>query len=240
VRRTDPTTACRRTARLLPGACLLLLLASTAVAHPIGADSASFVQGLVGAAPGAFAYLGGRHMVTGYDHLLYLVGVVFFLRRARDLLLFVSLFTLGHSITLVLGVLLAWPVNPWVVDAVIGLSVAYKGFENLGGFVATLGAAPDPRLAVLGFGLIHGLGLSVRVRDLGLAEEGLIANLLAFNLGVEAGQLLALALVLALLGAWRRRDAFARDAFLANTLLMTAGFLLAGQQLAGYLLEARA
>lgn len=223
---------------LLLAGCLLIA-ASAALAHPIGEGNATYVQGLTGTAPAVFGYLGARHMVTGYDHLLYLVGVVFFLRRPRDLLLFVSLFTLGHSVTLVLGVLFAWPVNPWLVDAAIGLSVVYKGFENIGGFTAVIGHTPDPRLAVLGFGLIHGLGLSARVRDLGLAEDGLVLNLLAFNVGVEAGQLLALLLVLAILAAWRTRAGFSRDAFLGNSLLMCAGFLLAGQQLAGYLLEAR-
>jgi len=176
-------------------------------------------------------------MVTGYDHLLYLVGVVFFLRGVPDLLLYVSLFTLGHSLTLILGVLFAWPVNALLIDAAIGLSVAYKAFENLGGFTALFGRGPDPRAAVLGFGLIHGLGLSTRVRDLGLAEDGLLTNLLAFNVGVELGQLVALALVLALLAGWRRGPQFARHAFAANTVLMSAGFLLAGLHLSGFLME---
>lgn len=216
----------------------LLLLLATAYgwAHPIGESNAAFVQGLVGAAPGPFAYLGARHMMTGVDHLLYLVGVVFFLRRYRDVLLYVSLFTLGHSLTLVVGVLTNLPVNAFIVDALIGLSVAYKAFENLGGFGAMSGLSPDPRLAVLGFGLIHGLGLSTRVRDLGLAETDLVKNLLAFNAGAEVGQLLALLLVLTLLVGWRRGSDFRRQAFTANTLLMCAGFVLAGLHLTGYLL----
>ena len=215
---------------------LLLLAAAHGWAHPIGEGNAAFVQGLAGAAPAPFAYLGARHMMTGVDHLLYLVGVVFFLRRYQDLLLYVSIFTLGHSITLILGVLMALPVNVFLVDALIGLSVVYKAFENLGGFDATTGRSPDPRVAVLGFGLIHGLGLSTRVRALGLSEGDLVANLLAFNAGVEIGQLLALLLVLTLLVWWRRGSGFRRQAFGANTLLMCAGFVLAGQQLARYLL----
>jgi hypothetical protein len=175
-------------------------------------------------------------MMTGVDHLLYLVGVVFFLRRYRDVLLYVSLFTLGHSLTLIVGVLTNLPVNAFIVDALIGLSVAYKAFENLGGFGAMSGLSPDPRLAVLGFGLIHGLGLSTRVRDLGLAETDLVKNLLAFNAGAEVGQLLALLLVLTLLVGWRRGSDFRRQAFTANTLLMCAGFVLAGLHLTGYLL----
>lgn len=215
---------------------LLLAGAGATLAHTIGGQDAVFVQGISGAAVGPFVYLGAKHMVTGYDHLLFLVGVVFFLRRLRDVALYVSLFTLGHSITLIGGVLGALAVNAYLIDAVIGLSVVYKAFENLGGFDVLFGAAPDARLAVLVFGLFHGLGLATRLQEMALADEGLMVNLLSFNLGVEAGQLLALLVVVALLFRWRAGRGFDRQAFAANTILMSAGFLLAGYQGAGYLL----
>ena len=194
------------------------------------------MQALDGPAVPAFAYLGAKHMVTGVDHLLFLVGVVFFLHRMKDVVLYVSLFTLGHSITLLAGVLGEWQVNAHLVDAAIGLSVVYKGFENIGGFDRVFGFAPDPRLAVFGFGLCHGLGLATKVQELYLAEDGLIVNLASFNVGVELGQLTALALVVGALAWWRRRAAFANSAFALNTALMAAGFLLAEHQLAAWLL----
>jgi hypothetical protein len=179
-------------------------------------------------------------MVTGYDHLLYLVGVVFFLYRLKDVVLYVSLFTLGHSLTLVGGVLGGVSANAHLIDAVIGLSVVYKAFENLGGFRAVFGASPDPRLAVVIFGLFHGLGLATRLQEMTLSTDGLLTNLLSFNLGVEVGQVLALLFVVALLLRWRTSARFARQAFVANTLLMSLGFLLAGYQLSGYFLAAAA
>ena len=117
----------------------------------------------------------------------------------------------------------------------IGLSVVYKAFENLGGFDQIFGATPDPRMAVLVFGLFHGLGLATRLQDLTLSDDGLLVNLLSFNLGVEIGQLLALSLILLVVTPWRRNSAFPQQAFAANTLLMSAGFVLAGYQFTGYL-----
>jgi len=221
------------------GLALALLLPAVALAHTIAGDDATFVQGIAGTAVGPFVYLGAKHMVTGYDHLLFLVGVVFFLYRLKDVVLYVSLFTLGHSLTLVGGVLGGLNVNAYLIDAVIGLSVVYKAFENLGGFRAVFGVEPDTRIAVVVFGLFHGLGLATRLQDMALSEEGLLANLLSFNLGVEIGQVLALLVVVALLFRWRASPLFRRQAFAANTLLMGAGFLLAGYQLAGFLLAAR-
>lgn len=221
--------------------CLTLaaaLGAAPALAHAIAGDNAAYVQALDGPAVAAFAYLGAKHMVTGLDHLLYLVGVIFFLRRLRDVLLYVSLFTVGHSITLLAGVLGGWQANAALVDAVIGLSVAYKAFENIGGFRHTLGVAPDPRLAVLAFGLCHGMGLATKVRELHLAEDGLVTNLASFNVGVELGQFAALAAVVGLLAWWRRQASFERSAFGMNVLLMAAGFVLAEYQLAVWWLEA--
>ena len=223
------------------GAPLLVALAAAwaagpVLAHAIAGDNAAYVQALDGPAVAAFAYLGAKHMVTGLDHLLFLVGVVFFLHRLRGVLLYVSLFTLGHSVTLLAGVLGGWQANAHLVDAVIGLSVVYKAFENIGGFRHTIGFAPDARVAVLAFGLCHGMGLATRVRELHLAEDGLLVNLASFNVGVELGQCAALAAVVGLLAWWRRQAGFSRSAFAVNVLLMAAGFGLAEYQLAAWLL----
>lgn len=219
----------------LPALVLALAWAGAALAHNIGGTDAAFVAAAHGPDPIPFAYLGAKHMVTGYDHLLFLVGVIFFLFRLRQIALYVSLFSLGHSITLLAGVFFDLHVDPHLVDAVIGLSVAYKAFENLGGFRTLLGVQPDPRIAVLGFGLIHGFGLATKLQALNLNPEGLLVNLLAFNVGVEIGQVLALSLILAAMTLWRRTPIFERTAAGANILLMLAGFVLAGEQLAGYL-----
>ena len=227
--------ALRRPAAALLGA-LAAVAAGPVLAHAISGDNAAYVQALDGPAIAAFAYLGAKHMVTGLDHLLFLVGVVFFLQRLRDVLLYVSLFTLGHSITLLAGVLGGWQTNAHLVDAVIGLSVVYKAFENIGGFRHAIGFAPDARLAVLVFGLCHGMGLATRVRELHLAEDGLLVNLASFNVGVELGQCAALAAVVGLLAWWRRQAGFSRSAFALNVLLMAAGFGLAEYQLAAWLL----
>lgn len=174
-------------------------------------------------------------MVSGYDHLLYLAGVIFFLFRLREVAVFVSLFALGHSITLLTGALAGWQVNPNLVDAVIGLSVAYKAFENLGGFKAFFRVWLDTRAAVFIFGLAHGLGLSAKLQDLHIDQEGLVANMISFNIGVEAGQLIALYFLVLAFNYLRKSNHFQRSAPFANTLLMTAGFLLMGYQIAGYL-----
>lgn len=175
-------------------------------------------------------------MVTGYDHLAFLVGVVFFLYRLKDVALYVTLFSLGHSATLLAGVLGGVHANPFLVDAVIGLSVVYKALDNLGAFKAWFGGSPDTRAMVAAFGLAHGFGLATRLQDLKLSDDGLAANLVAFNVGVEAGQFLALAMILALMGWWRSSAAFPRQAVVANVLLMSAGFVLTQMQLAGYVL----
>lgn len=179
-------------------------------------------------------YLGAKHMVTGYDHLLFLLGVIFFLRRFRDVVLYISLFSLGHSITLLTGVLLGFGLNSYLVDALIGLSVAYKAFDNLGGFERTIGVRTDPRPVVFGFGLVHGLGLASKLEQLHLNRDGLVPNLLAFNIGVELGQVIALSILLGLIVAVRRLQAFGLIAVGANWAIMTAGFVLIGYQLSGY------
>ncbi len=184
-----------------------------------------------------FLYIGAKHMVTGYDHLLFLVGVIFFLFRNKDILLYVSLFTLGHSITLLFGVLANIAVNAYLIDAIIGLSIVYKGFDNLGGFKRLLGFQPNTRLAVLVFGLFHGFGLATKLQDFNLPQQELWKNLLAFNVGVEIGQFTTLLFILIILGFWRRHKSYYGFANITNTLLMSGGFLLFGYQMSGYFIE---
>jgi hypothetical protein len=180
-------------------------------------------------------YLGAKHMVTGYDHLLFLVGVIFFLYRLKDIVQYVSLFTLGHSTTLLLGVFGHIRANPYLIDAVIALSVIYKGFDNMGGFQRFLGFEPNTKVAVLIFGLFHGFGLATKLQELVLSQSGLIINIISFNVGVEIGQVLALSAVLIGLSYWRMKGGFLKHAFATNTALMTGGFILLSYQFAGYL-----
>jgi len=216
-------------------AAVLMLIPVFAAAHNISGANARFVEGLDGPAVIPYMYLGAKHMVTGYDHLLYLVGVVFFLRRLKDVILYVSLFTLGHSITLMGGVLLQWSVNAYLIDAIIGLSVAYKAFENINGFQQVFGFQLNARVAVLIFGLFHGLGLATKLQDLSLSADSLVINMLSFNVGVEIGQALALACIVTIFGLWRRYNSFQKQAFAANTVLMGLGFMLAAYQFSAYL-----
>jgi hypothetical protein len=214
--------------------CAVALLAAAPVlAHNVGAEDQQFLMSSAGAKIVPFIYLGAKHMVTGYDHLLFLVGVIFFLYRLKDVALYVSLFALGHSVTLLAGVLVGWHVNAYVVDAIIGLSVVYKAFDNLNGFKTLFGFEPPPRTAVLIFGLFHGLGLATKLQDLNLSSKGLVANMVSFNVGVEIGQFLALGLILIAMNYWRRTASFLKHAYATNVALMSAGFLLAGLQIAG-------
>ena len=219
--------------------CLTLLLAPVAVgAHGVTKGDARFLQSLTGAAILPLMYLGAKHMVTGYDHLLFLVGVIFFLHRLKDVVQYVSLFTIGHSVTLLAGVLDGIHANAFVIDAIIGLSIVYKAFENMGGW-RRIGWQPDTRAAVLIFGLCHGFGLATKLQEFTLPAAGLVANIVSFNVGVEIGQLLALTAVLIALSYWRTRPGFLRHAFVTNAALMAGGFLLVGYQMTGYLLAAR-
>lgn len=218
----------------LPCALLLLWTGDVAAAHGVAQDDASFFLTNVGAAIGPFMYLGAKHMFTGYDHLLFLVGVIFFLYRFHDVVAYVSLFTLGHSVTLLAGVLWGIQANPFVVDAIIGLSVVYKAFDNMDGFRRFFGFQPNTKIAVLVFGLFHGFGLATTLQELALSQEGLVTNMLSFNVGVELGQIVALTMVLIGFSFWRGRSSFQRHAFATNVALMTAGFILAGNQMLGY------
>jgi len=209
------------------------LLAAAAAAHGVADADARFIEHAQGIHLVPFLYLGAKHMVTGYDHLLFLAGVIFFLYRLKDVALYVTLFAVGHSATLLLGVLAGIHANAYIIDAIIGLSVVYKAFENLGGF-RRLGLQFDTRAAVLFFGLAHGFGLSTKLQDLALSSDGLVPNMLAFNIGVEIGQLAALSLILIAFDVWRRSGTFLKGAFAANTAIMAAGFVLFGYQIAGY------
>ncbi len=204
--------------------------------HGVDAGDASFLQNQQGFHFWAYFYLGAKHMVSGYDHLLFLAGVIFFLYRLRDIGLYVTLFALGHSLTLIAGVWFNLPADPYLIDAIIGVSVVYKAFENLGGF-ERLGLAIDTRAAVAVFGLFHGLGLATKLNGLGLATEGLLGNLLAFNLGVEMGQLLALTGLISLIGLWRYSARFKAQAAFANVCVLSAGLVLIGYQLTGYFMN---
>ncbi|MFK8031288.1 MAG: HupE/UreJ family protein [Gammaproteobacteria bacterium] len=214
---------------------IMILFASLAVfGHNVSQGDIELISGKSGLQLMLYVWLGAKHMVTGYDHLLFLVGVVFFLRRIRDIALFASLFALGHSITLISGVLLGLNVNPYLIDAIIGLSVAYKGFDNLGGFRKLFGDTPDERLAVFIFGLFHGLGLATKLQDLGLHADGLLGNLIAFNVGVELGQVAALLVIVVVLRwlTWGKDNVRVR--FAVNGALIVAGFALMAYQLALY------
>ena len=215
---------------------LLIFLASGAEAwaHNVAEGDKGYIQESSGTLILPFIYLGAKHMVTGYDHLLFLFGVIFFLYRLKDVGIYVTLFAIGHSTTLLFGVLTGITANAYLIDAIIGLSVVYKALDNLGAFQRWFGFQPNTKAATLIFGFFHGFGLATKIIEFEIAEDGLVPNLLAFNVGVEIGQLLALGAILIVMGFWRRTESFMRHAFAANTLLMTAGFMLVGYQLVGF------
>jgi len=223
---------------LLTIALLAIVIVPEASAHGVSGKDALFLQSIKGVAIGPLMYLGAKHMVTGYDHLAFLVGVIFFLYRLKDIVLYVSLFTIGHSVTLLLGVLGGVRANPYIIDAIIGFSVVYKAFDNMDGFQRFFGVQPDTRAAVLIFGLFHGFGLATKLQDFALSANGLVANIVSFNVGVEIGQVMALTFVLIVLTYWRTRKGFLRHALVTNSMLMACGLLLVGYQLSGYFLGA--
>ena len=227
----------RLTVRTWLGGLTLLVLPLTALAHNIAGGDAGFVAANSGPAVGPFMYLGAKHMVTGYDHLLFLAGVIFFLTRASQIFQYVTLFAIGHSITLIVGVVADIHANPYLIDAIIALSVVYKALENMGGLQKLGRWKPDKRLAVLVFGLFHGFGLASSLQELSLSPDGLIINLISFNIGVELGQITALLIIIALFAFWRKQPSFSRHAFLSNAILMSAGFILLIYQLTAWQLS---
>lgn len=222
-----------RTLSLCLFALLMLASIDAAWAHGVANGDKGFIQESSGVMLMPFIYLGAKHMVTGYDHLLFLFGVIFFLYRLKDVGLYVTLFAVGHSVTLLYGVLNGINVSPYLVDAIIGFSVVYKALDNLGAYQRWFNVQPNTKIATLIFGLIHGFGLAAKIQEFEIAEDGLIPNLLAFNVGVELGQIMALSLILIVMGYWRRASGFLRHAYNANVVMMMLGFMLMGYQITG-------
>jgi hypothetical protein len=219
-------------------ALLVLLLGASgdALAHAVAEGDKGYIQEIYGINLISFIYLGAKHMVTGYDHILFLLGVIFFLYRMQHIAIYVSLFALGHSTTMLLGVYFDIGINSYLIDAIIGLSVVYKALDNLGAYQRWFGFQPDTKAATLVFGFFHGFGLSTKIIEYEISPDGLLPNLLAFNVGVEIGQLLALGAILIVMGFWRRTAGFLRHAYtanVANVAMMCAGFMLIGYQLTG-------
>jgi len=225
--------------RLLTFFTVLSGFSSLSFAHGVAEADGTFIEQANGVSIVPFIYLGAKHMVTGYDHLLFLLGVIFFLHRLRDVAVYVTLFAFGHSLTLLYGVFSGHQINVYLIDSIIALSVIYKALDNLDAFQRWFGWQPDNRKAVLLFGLCHGFGLASKLQDLQIPANGLIGNMIAFNLGVEVGQLLALSFMVAILAFWRQRTDFLKYSLQVNSLVMCAGFLLLGYQLTGFLLESR-
>ena len=213
---------------------LLVLAATDALAHAVTEGDKGYIMEISGINLIPFVYLGAKHMVTGYDHLLFLFGVIFFLYRMKHIAIYVRLFAVGHSTTMLLGVFFDWNVSSYLIDAIIGLSVVYKALDNLGAFQRWFGFQPDTKIATLVFGFFHGLGLATKILEYDIAPDGLLPNLIAFNIGVELGQLIALAMILIFMGFWRRTEGFWRHAYTANVAMMSAGFMLIGYQMTGY------
>ena len=209
---------------------------SEALAHGVTLGDKGFIQESSGVMFFEFLYLGAKHMITGYDHILFLFGIIFFLFKMKDVAIYVSIFAISHVTTLILGVYFDLPINAYIIDAIIGLSVVYKGFDNIGGF-SRMGIDINTKLAVGVFGLFHGLGLASKFIDYDIAKEGLLLNLLSFNLGVEVGQILALFILLIVMGYWRYSMKFNNSAYIVNVIMITAGFVLMGYQIAGYIIN---
>lgn len=227
----------------LPLAAILVVIAallfpSEAEAHAVAEGDKGYIQEITGVHLIPFLYLGAKHMVTGYDHILFLLGVIFFLYRMKDIGIYVSLFALGHSSTMLAGVYFDFGINSYIIDAIIGLSVVYKALDNMGAYQRWFGFQPNTKAATLIFGFFHGFGLASKIIDYEISPDGLLPNLLAFNVGVEVGQLLALGAILIVMGYWRRTPSFLKHAYTANVAMMTAGFMLMGYQLVGYFVSA--
>ena len=215
---------------------VLCTLAFSASGHNVSKEDIASFRALSGVQVVHYMWLGAKHMVTGYDHLLFLLGVIYYIKKLKDVFVLVSLFALGHSVTLISGVALSWTVSPYLVDAIIGFSVVYKGLDNLGAVDLFFDERPNEKLVVLVFGLFHGLGLATKLQTLVVRDEGLIANLLAFNVGVELGQIAALfcaLLVLTFLPVLRDHR---QTATAINSMLVILGCMLMSYQLRMYYL----
>jgi len=215
-------------------ATLSILISEAAFAHAVTLGDKGYIQEVSGIHIIPFLYLGAKHMVTGYDHILFLLGVIFFLYGMKQIGIYVSLFAVGHSTTMLVGVLFDFGINSYIIDAIIGFSVVYKALDNLGAYQKWFGFQPNTKIATLVFGLLHGFGLASKIIDYNISPDGLLPNLIAFNVGVEIGQLLALAVILVVMTRWRATASFSRQANAANLLMMTAGFALMGFQIVGY------
>lgn len=229
-----PDKARRHALTLLTLLVMLLGASGDALAHAVAEGDKGYIQEIYGVHLISFVYLGAKHMVTGYDHILFLLGVIFFLYRMQHIAIYVSLFAIGHSTTMLLGVYYNIGINSYLIDAIIGLSVVYKALDNIGAYQRWFGVQPNTKAATLIFGLFHGFGLSSKIIEYEISPDGLVPNLLAFNVGVEVGQLLALSAILIVMGFWRRTAGFLRHAYTANVAMMCAGFMLVGYQLTGY------
>ncbi|WP_108661450.1 HupE/UreJ family protein [Acuticoccus kandeliae] len=221
---------------LLVLAFLTVLWADAATAHGVTLGDKGYIQEISGVHILPFLYLGAKHMVTGYDHILFLFGVIFFLYGFKQISTYVSLFAIGHSTTMLAGVWFDISINGYIIDAIIGLSVVYKALDNLGAFPLWFGFEPSTKAATLIFGFLHGFGLAAKILDYGISDDGLLANLIAFSFGVEIGQLLALSAILIVMSRWRVSPSFARQAYAANVILMMLGFGLIGFQISNYFL----
>lgn len=223
-----------RSAMFLVLALTLTLLSNAVLAHGVADGDKGYINEITGVHLISFLYLGAKHMVTGYDHILFLFAVIFFLYKMKDIAIYVSLFALGHSITMLAGVYFNFGINSYLIDAIIGLSIVYKALDNLGAYQSWFGVQPNTKAATFIFGLFHGFGLSSKILDYEISPDGLMPNLLAFNVGVEIGQLLALGAILIAISFWRHTSGFFKHAYVANVMIMTAGFMLIGYQLTGY------
>lgn len=213
----------------------MLAAAAPVLAHTVAEGDQGYIQEISGVHLLPFGYLGAKHMVTGYDHLLFLFGVIFYLYRAKEIAVYVSLFALGHSTTMLLAVYFEIDISAYLVDAIIGLSVAYMALDNMGAYRRWLGVQPNAKVATLLFGLVHGFGLATKIQELGMAPDGLVPNLLAFNVGIEIGQMMALAMILIAMGYWRRTPSFRQHAYTGNVVLLTLGLILVGYQTTGFI-----
>jgi hypothetical protein len=224
-----------RAACLLALTAAAVLWAGAALSHAVTLGDKGYIQEVSGVHIIPFLYLGAKHMVTGYDHILFLLGVIFFLYGMKEIGIYVTLFAVGHSVTMLAGVWFGFGINSYIIDAIIGFSVVYKALDNLGAFKTWFGVQPNTKVATLNFGFLHGFGLASKIMDYEISSDGLLPNLIAFNVGVEIGQLMALAMILVFMTRWRATPSFARQAYAVNVLMMTAGFALMGFQIAGFI-----